>query len=194
MDEYTRLEKLMTEKSFADLSQKEKTWVEQYLSATDYEAQREIIVNMQRERPPLPPRAMEVDLMQAFRNHHTPVVAPIWPQMGKYLLWAAALMGVFFLGRWSQLPDISVPDSAIVNTIYKIKKDTIYIEKEIPKIAYIKTLVRDTIYIEKAYELPIATANTNQELMPILELGDLQQYSSKVKDDEDIYKILVDVY
>ncbi len=194
MNEYTRLEKLMVEKPFSDLSQQEKTWVEQYLSATDYEAQRAIIVSMQRATPPLPPRAMEVELMQAFRNHHSSVVAPLLPQLGKYLLWASVLTGVFILGRWSQLPHIPVTNSAIVNTIYKIKKDTIYIEKEIPIIRYIKTMLRDTIYIEKANELPIATADNNQELMPILEAENLQQYSSRVKDDEDIYKILVDVY
>ena len=102
MDQYHRLEKLMEEKSFADLSKSEQTWVEQYITAADYDHQRLTLLAVQSQllQAPLPSKQMEDQLMQAFRKHHASPV-PISSKFLKPLIGIAAMLTIFMLGRWS---------------------------------------------------------------------------------------------
>ena len=196
-DQYDQLEKLMKEKSFTELSPTERIWVKQYISVNEYEAQRHVLTVVQQElnQTPLPPKQLESQLMHAFRKQHS-VVRFSSVKLRKSLLWAATIAAVFFIGRWSHVSsNDDIQSSKIAfHTIYKLQRDTIYIEKTLPLPLPIhtKTIIRDTIYINHPIDVPIAKNTT--ELMPILEIGDLKQQSSNVNDDQEIYNILVDVY
>lgn len=199
IDSYTQLENLMAEKPFANLSKTEKNWVKQYISTANYEAQREILLAVQQELAelPLPSKQLEINLMQAFSKHHGVARFSII-KLGKALLWAATLAAVFLLGRWSQASPVesTQPNEITVHTIYKTKRDTVYIEKPAPlpinTHTYTHAIIRDTVYISRVHELPIATNTT--ELMPILEVKTTKLQSSNVNDNQEIYNILVDVY
>lgn len=199
IDQYTQLENLMAEKPFADLSKTEKTWVKQYVSTADYEAQRKILLAVQEELAelPLPSKQLKTNLMQAFNKHHGVARFSI-VKLGKALLWAATLAAVFLLGRWSQVSAVESPqpNEIAIHTIYKTKRDTVFIEKAAPPPinthTYTHAIIRDTVYISRVLELPIATNTT--ELMPILEVKSTKLQSSNVNDNQEIYNILVDVY
>lgn len=193
MKDYNDLEELLLHSAFADLSQSDKDWVLQYISADEYFDQRSTLLAAKADiiQTPLPPKQLEKQLMEAFQSHHS-VPQKTSTKWVKPLVYSAILAGVFLLGRWS----ISLTEADIITTepIVNTVTDTIYIDRVeiIEQLITKEIIVKDTVFIQQEQTFPVAI--NSAELMPLMAIDSFPNNSSTVKDDAEIYEILVDVY
>lgn len=198
MDTYDKLEQLMLDKSYAMLSDAERAWVSQYTDELAYDLERQVLLDSQLlfDGAPKAPAYIQKELLQSFAQSHN--TASTYSSIKlQYLAWAASLVLAFVLGQW-MAPKGLTPEKGIIakpQVIYQTKKDTIYLTKEVVRVQRVVDLktIRDTVYIEKTLSIPYA--NNAHELMPIVPIdSSLFFQSASVKDNQDLYDILVEVY
>lgn len=152
MNQYEQLEELLLNKTYAALNVQERAFVMEYLSEVEYNDQRQLLqhhASTAFATVPLPPARLATNLQAA--------VIARKPQVRGQLHWlgvaAAALVGVFLLGRWTANSQVEYQEPTTI-TIVEEQRDTVYlerlVEKEIPTYIYRERLVLDTVYINTA--------------------------------------------
>ena len=132
--------------------------------------------------------------MHAFDHQHKSA-APFSHPLLKPILSIAAVLAVFLIGRWTAPNIVETTTQIKTITVKQTIQDTIYLEKTkiVSQLKVKEEIIRDTVYIHQQQSIPVAT-NDILEVMPILEIAPYNNKSSKVKDQQAIYDILVDVY
>lgn len=196
MKDYERLERLLLEKPYEALTAAELSFVNSLMTAAAYTTQREL---MQRSSlafasAPPPPDRLSESLRAAVRSQKRTGFKLI-----HYVGLAAALMGAFLLGRWSNMPEKALPLIEKTATIIQTEKqiDTLYLEriqeKVIPQYIYREVIVHDTIYVQAFADkgfFPDSMYNT-----PIVKtITDEAEKSQNAKMTSRLLEMIVDVY
>lgn len=191
-----RLEQLLLETDFDHLDDQDRAWLlQEGIDEQQYRQWQQILHQGKRwfaESLPVPNR-IEDQLRQRFRQIHQTESAvgpnvPIWA-------WAAALVGVFFLGRWTHSP--TPPAQPTSSTVIVHKIDTVFIDRMVEK--EIEVLVEVPVFIDKPN--PIGTddqPDTVQlqmpEVLPIATLPPTPAKGRTARDEARLLELVVEMY
>ena len=199
MENFERLERLLLNKSYQELTRSEAGWMaSQGIDREAFNQQREVLRSMKNNFSGRGPLAPSSDIFREALS----VQRKIGVQSRKriWLVGAAMIAIGCFIGRWSA----TVQDTIVLEEVHevpvsKIVRDTIFVNqiREIqsdPKIIYRDRVQKDTVYIS----VPIANNTTAEELtrdvLSVTSVNDLPELSRNARDTEALLKILVQVY
>lgn len=191
IDDYEKLEQLLLQYPFEELSLAQQEWVGEFMSEQVYELQRKVLLESQvllDEKPALP--RPDFAALQAQFKQQQPIGLSFFarPIAGYQALLLAMMVGIFV---WFLKPVEVQTNTKIVQTIrVETKTDTLFQEKIIyqerlvykTKIEYV-TPTRDTIYIpfanQESYYQDKKEAINNKKPLPgksMKELDDLLDF------------------
>lgn len=199
MENFERLERLLLNKSYQELTPAEADWIaSQDVDQEAFNQQREVLRSMKNNLSQKSPLAPSSDV---FRNALSFQQKSRLRSRRKVWLVGAAMITIgCFIGHWSgTVQDTIVLEQAQETPVSNIVRDTIFVNqiREIqsdPKIIYRDRIQKDTVYIS----MPVANNTTAEELardiLSVTSVKDLPDLSRNARDTEALLKILVQVY
>jgi hypothetical protein len=116
-----------------------------------------------------------------------------------YASLAAALIGLFLLGRWSNVSDEVLPQPVKTITVLQTEKhiDTVFLDRVeeiiIPKYIYRETIIHDTIYIQAFADKGLIPDSTYKEMATTTVVAEKEK-SQNAKRTRRLLEMIVDVY
>jgi len=159
MNNYEKLENLLVDKNFNELSPKQQTWVQSFMSIEEYNAQRRVLIESKsilKEKSVLPVGDL-ASLQSKFKDQHRISFSSYLSQpIASYQAFLlAAVVGVIVW--WLRPTIIETKIETNTEIVYKTKVDTVFQEKIIyqEKVIYktkkevisVPTTVTDTVYM-----------------------------------------------
>lgn len=198
MEDFEKLERLLLNKSYQELTPLEEHWLSaQGIGREVFQQQKEVLRTMKqylgRTVPPVPSADLFRDALAVRKRENS----RHWK--GMWLVATVMLVVGCILGRWfGGGEEIIIKEGLKALSVREIIRDTVFVESpqvlDPPRVIYRDIIQRDTIYIS----MPIANSISSEELardvLSVTSVKEMPELSRNAKETEALLKILVQVY
>jgi hypothetical protein len=199
MEDFEKLERLLLDKSYRDLSPSEESWLAaQGIGREAFQQQREVLRSMQQH---FSSKTLQVPPSDVFRDALALQRQARRSSRRSILLTGAAMLVIgCVLGCWLGV----VKESPLLEIrkelpVREIIRDTVFVKQPPqtpapPQVIYRDRIQRDTVYVP----MPIANSASAEELardvLSVTTVKDLPELSRNARETEALLKVLVQVY
>ncbi|WP_020539181.1 hypothetical protein [Lewinella cohaerens] len=199
MENFERLERLLLNKSYQELTPAEVDWIaSQDVDQEAFNQQREVLRSMKdnlSRKSPLVPSSDVFRNALAFQHK-----SRLRSRRKVWLVGAAMITIGCFIGRWSATVQETIVKKEIQEpSASEVIRDTVFVNqiREIesaPKVIYRERIQKDTVYIPMAIANNATAEELARDVLSVTTLKDLPELSRNARETEALLKVLVEVY
>lgn len=199
MENFERLERLLLNKSYQELTPAEVDWIaSQDVDQEAFNQQREVLRSMKDNLSRKSPLAPSSDVFRntlAFQHK-----SRLRSRRKVWLVGVAMITIGCFIGRWSATVQETIVKKEIQDPpASEVVRDTVFVNqiREIesaPKVIYRERIQKDTVYIPMAIANNATAEELARDVLSVTTVKDLPELSRNARETEALLKVLVEVY